>query len=352
MSTQSSNRNTLTTRANDPVLQQMLDDFSIAPDIYQPSKFWISYASAHVERLNKKGLERFKRTINSNYFNWMDSDIKEQLKVVNDDFEGEKSWFDRSSWARLLYRKPVRWPLEEWKQYVQYLELLYEFTSKQDSLNILNKINEPRLGKPLSIPYGGRMISQDICNSVLEINAMAQAICNKDQALHIAELGGGYGRTSYILLKTLSNVRMTLIDIPPALHIAQWYLKTLFPEKKVFHYRPFDSYEEVGEEMEQSEIIFLLPHQVELLPQKSFDLIFNISSLHEMTHEQIANWYQQIDRLSNGFFYTKQWKEQTGNSWDNIVVKMEDYPTRSSWQEIFKRPCQVQPRFFEALYKI
>ena len=132
----------------------------------------------------------------------MDNDIKEQLKIVQDDFDGQRLWLDKISWAQVSYRIPVGWPLEEWKRYVQYLELLDKFTCKHDKLDILNKINEPRLGKPLSILHNGRMISQDICNSVLEINAMSQAICNKDQALHIAELGGRYGRTSYILLKT------------------------------------------------------------------------------------------------------------------------------------------------------
>ncbi len=49
-------------------------------------------------------------------------------------------------------------------------------------------------------------------------------------------------------------------------------------------------------------------YQMTLLPPKSFHLVLNISSLHEMTAAQVANYFGQIDRLCRGRVYSKQWR--------------------------------------------
>ena len=169
--------------------------------------------------------------------------------------------------------------------------------------------------------------------------------------LRIAELGGGYGRIAFVLLSVLSDARVTMIDIPPALHIAQWYLSELFPDSKIFRYRAFDTFEDVREEYEQARLVFLSPPQIELLPDDCFDLFLNVSSLHEMTHEQIAGWFRQIDRVCAGRFCTKQWLHHE-NKVDGIDVRREDCPVPAHWRVVFDRMPAVQPRFFEALYEL
>ena len=81
------------------------------------------------------------------------------------------------------------------------------------------------------------------------------------------------------------------------------------------------------------------------------DLFLNISSLHEMRLDQIQAYFDLIDRLVSGFFYSKQWKVSR-NPEDGIVVRMEDYPVPAHWRELYRRESKVQVHFFEALYSI
>jgi hypothetical protein len=118
----------------------------------------------------------------------------------------------------------------------------------------------------------------------------------------------------------------------------------------VFQFRPFSRYEQVRDEIEHSDLIFLLPHQLELLPDATADLFLNISSLHEMRAEQIAYYLRQIARLTAGWFYMKQWKESR-NAYDGIVVREHDYPIPAAWRRLYHRECRVHTRFFEALYE-
>jgi hypothetical protein len=141
------------------------------------------------------------------------------------------------------------------------------------------------------------------------------------------------------------------VDIPPALYIAQRYLTSVFPDRRVFAFRPFDNYENVREEMEDCSIIFLTPNQLEMIPDKSIDLFINISSLHEMRMDQIRFYFREIERLTRKYFYFKQWKE-TQVPLENETIREADYPIGSSWTLINRQQCAVQHKFFEALYEL
>ena len=93
-----------------------------------------------------------------------------------------------------------------------------------------------------------------------------------------------------------------------------------------------------------------MAHQIEYLPDKYFDLTITVSSLHEMTLEQINNYIKHIDRLTHGYFYTKQWRRSRVR--DNFYIKENEYAIPKKWQEIFKHRHPIQSMFFEALYKM
>jgi len=90
---------------------------------------------------------------------------------------------------------------------------------------------------------------------------------------------------------------------------------------------------------------------MELLPKHQFNLFINISSLQEMTVEQIKHYFSLIDEYCNGYFYTKQWL-RSKNPQDNLTISYKDYPVPSDWKLIFFQKHPIQTKFFEALYKI
>ncbi len=328
-------------------LSDMFEEMKKSPTLYQPSMFWDVLNEVHLEYLSKSGFSNFKRTINTKYFNWGSLGILiHQFRPILREFtKGNFNPFVKSNFehAKKFNRLGAF-------TYRIYLASLYDYISQNDHLGILDKIKEPKLGNPFVVKYKGKLISQDLCNSIYEFYSITEGN-NFSGKVKIVELGAGYGRLGYVFLKMLPDSSYCIIDIPPALFIAQNYLSRVFPKEKVFKFRPFQSFKEVKKEFEQSRIQFIMPHQIELLPNKYFDLSINISSLHEMTREQIRNYLKQINRLCKGYFYTKQWRKS--HTKDNKFISQNEYPIPKGWKIINRRDRHpIQNMFFDTLYKM
>ena len=336
------------------VLKDMLTTFDKAEAIYKPSLFWQDINKLHIEQLENDGYNNFKQTLNLKYFNFIVSIIDRQfLKLVKYLIKHPtlKVFTARLKSFRLCKDNNLLTKFTGRILYPVFIAMLWEYTRSIDYLELLEQINEPLEGNPIKVWYKGRLISQDVCNSIIEYYAIPNAMAI--EKLSVCELGAGYGRLAYVFLKARNcrNIKYTVVDIPPALYVAQRYLTEVFPMLKAFKFRDFGKYEDVKEEFETAAIRFLEPQQVKLLPPFQFNLFINISSLHEMTMPQIQNYINMIDQYTNGYFYTKQWIRSI-NVKDKIVVGYKDYPIPSAWKELYWRKCEVQSLFFEALYKI
>lgn len=329
-----------------PALAEMFDELGRGPVIYRPSEFWREMNRANLGQLRNGGLDTFKRTLALNYFTWSHNMLDQLVYVARR--------ARPSDWAaalRGLHRPTGSLTLNRRRQVLvgAFTRLLWRYAERRDPLGLLARLEEPEAGGPLDIRLGGRLVSQDLANSVLEFYSVVEGF-RPGPASEVCELGAGYGRTAYVFVKA-TGCRYTVVDIPPALFVSQHYLSRVFPEKKVFRFRPFAHFAEVREEFEAADVRFLLPHQAGLLPPKRFDLFLNISSLHEMRPEQIGAYFGLIDRLTGGYFYTKQW-EDTVNAADGVRIRRSDYPVPASWRALYARRARVQTRFFEAMYEV
>jgi hypothetical protein len=86
------------------------------------------------------------------------------------------------------------------------------------------------------------------------------------------------------------------------------------------------------------------------MPKHSFDLSMNISSFGEMDAKQVKWYFKQLERVTGGHFYFKQW-HTSNNIFDGVVFEQGDYPYPKTWTQLYSRPCSVQREFFEAMYK-
>lgn len=337
------------------VLDSMFKELEKSSSLYQPSKFWSSLNKLHIKYLSNGGLRDFKRSINTKYFDWgtLGILVHQLSPLLNEMLDGNFAPIFRSEFQNYnfnLNKRARQFNFITAFIYKVYIAGLFEYILKYDKFQILDKINEPLVGNPFVISYKNKLISQDLCNSVYDFTSIFNNI-RLPKKPKIAELGAGYGRVGYVLLKMIPDSTYCVIDIPPALFIAQNYLSKVFNKEEIFEFRPFKSFKEVKNEFEASRIRFLMPHQMELLPKKYFDLIINISSLHEMTREQIKNYIKQIDRLCKGYFYTKQWRRSRTE--DNQFISENEYPTFKNWRVISKRSRHpIQSMFFDALYKM
>lgn len=315
---------------------------------FLPSKYWVELNKKTQKQLEKYGYENFKRTIAINYFTWLISPWNEQIRYLISNLPVQSVV---KNLVRTILAKKHKY--FSWAQSLSYnflTYMLYEYVSRNDLIHLLDNLNEPKEGNPPELYINNKLISQDLANSVLEFKSIMDSGIDRGGIKTIIELGAGYGRTAYVFLKLLPDVRYFIVDIPPALYIALNYLSNSFKHKKVFGFKRFKKYSEVEEEVERSNIAFFLPYQLELLPNKTADLFINISSLHEMRLEQINYFFNEINRLTRKYFYFKEWKVSRV-PYENIVIKEKDYPVYKDWDCVYWRECAVQTNFFEALFR-
>lgn len=329
-----------------------------APEIVQPSDFWRSLNDRNVRQLDDAGFARFKRTVNQNYFSWIPHTLgDDQLRAM------VKGWIRNPEPNVFSVRLGDVSTLEAGPERVNpfvsaraqrihglFLALLWEWVRRRDRRDILTRLQEPQLGEPVVATYRGRHISQDLCNSVYELYSATAALPGGSPARGgVLELGGGYGRVAWAFLEEFPETRYIVCDIPPALAIAQQYLTTLLPGRPTFRFRHFDSHIEVADELAAAQIVFLTPNQLELLEPLGVSLFLNISSLHEMRPRQVAHFLGQVERHTDGFFYTKQW-QRWHNPDDDVVIGRSDYPIPTTWRTIYELAHPIQRAFFHALY--
>lgn len=332
-------------------VNRMLKDLRKGRKETQPSKFWLNLNSLHMRELTNVGYDNFKQTLVRKYFaNTPYFFMNQQtfFLILNTNLFKTIYILLKS----LLIPKHKYFNLfDSWS--FNFLSIMvWEYAKTRDSENLLDRLEEPLFGNPPRIHFNKKFISQDTGNSVLEYYSIMNSVDNKNRFKTITELGAGSGRNAFVFLSVLPKVKYIIIDIPPALAISEQYLSDVFPKKKIFRYRPFNSFEDIKKEFDQADILFFLSSQIELLPDKISDLFLNISSLHEMRMDQVKFYFKQIERLTKqkGYFYFKQWKNAYVDH-EDIFIRIKDYPIGRQWKKIYLREAKIQVKFFEALLK-
>lgn len=334
-------------------------DLATVPAV-MPSKFWVSHANQHVEFLVKFGLINFKRTVAHNYYNGLtlnlqDKQIRRLLELWPEHGSSE-ALADEMEDLGLPGNIPVVQAFrsaDAQRFYRLGVSLLWDYTLQTDHHGVLRRIAEPVTGNPLRITRRGRILSQDLAHSVRERNLILDASGLKGDSaspIVIGELGAGHGRLAHMFAMT-THCKYVIFDITPALAVSQWYIKSLFPDEKIFEFRSFDSFEEIAEELNECRFAFFASSQLEKFPANYFGLFINVCSLMEMRMDTIDYFFREIDRVTRGYFYTKQWLLQN-NREDNVVIEKEDYPVPQTWTNLMDGIDPINQRLFEQVWKI
>jgi putative sugar O-methyltransferase len=315
----------------------------------RPSLYWEELNKLNLAQIARHGYVNFKRTIALNYFTWATM-VPWNSQVI---FLARFCSMRRLAaivWRALTDSDTAVVGRARRAAYDLISLLLWEYILRLELPAKLINLREPASGNPLLVfPRSGMGVTQDLANSILEYRSFSGALTARPT---IVELGAGYGRNAYVILNDRPDAKIIIIDIPPALWIAESYLSSVFPEKNIFKFREFADFNEVAAEFERADIVFLLSTQITLLPDDVADLVLNISSLHEMRPDQIKFYISQFDRLlrNGGHMYMKQWREARV-LFEQVTLVEHDYPLPPHWTKVFSRQAAVQTKFFEALYR-
>jgi len=329
-------------------LREMLADYKRYGEQKYTSNFWIDINHNHISTLARHGYDNFKHTIAQSYFTWIKIKDDSQMQFLMQHLNKFKI-----DWAQnLAKRLPVfhYTSPENSRLFNTTTLLLWQYVQEQGLQEELNQLAEPSEGASPTINFEGRSISQDIANSLLEFDSINSHIPS-GSVQTVLEIGAGYGRDAYVWMRLGAIRQYIIVDIPPALYISQKYLMSQFPEKKVLQYKDFNTFEEIKKEFENSEMVFLAPWQVDLLPENIVDLSCAIDSIHEMRLDLVKSYLESVDRITKKYFYMKCWKESV-NVFDGIKLNRGEYPIPARWVELMNKECRVQTKYFEALYDL
>lgn len=346
-------------------IDAMNDELERAP-LYASSSFWEHVGRIHVEMLRLYGFENFKRTVAHNYQNWLITDTRDpqfcsmisnwprhnsRQPLINDieapSHVGFHTEVAGGGITRPGYVLAGREPREVYRLTVG---LIWEYVLATDRLGVLENLFELEVGNPIRITRQGRLISSDIAHSVRERNLLMETCgLEANAGLCVAEIGGGGGRLAEIFGRT-TNYRYFIFDIAPALYVSQRYVKTIFPDEKVFTFRPFTSFSEIEEELAGCRFAFFTGNQIEHMPDGMFDLFINMNSLMEMRMEQVINYLGHIDRLTKLAFLSRQWIKWS-NEWDAVTLGRENFSLGTNWEKVVDLVDEIHPHFFNHVWK-
>jgi putative sugar O-methyltransferase len=338
----------------------MREEIDQSPEIYRPSKFWEAFYEQNMLQLREVGLSNFKLTVNQNYQNFIPLTLRDpKLRPLLRNFRKSRSIRGLLSYienpdnvagtgyltlpgTQIFDDDPQRLAI-----YRTMVALGWDYCRANDPLNLCPRLVEPELGNPIRVHSAGKLISQDLATSVVEVTEFIKPWRDRfgDRPFSFLEIGAGYGRLAHAILSTQPVSRYYIVDIPPALHVSKWYLSKLFPEKRIFHFRPFDRWSDVEQEIERADIVFLVPHQIELIPDHSIDISATVSSLHEMSVEQANNYLSQMGRIVKSFIHSKQYYKYL-NPHDNITFEHADYVAPQGFDRLLLRDDRLNPVFF------
>jgi len=121
------------------------------------------------------------------------------------------------------------------------------------------------------------------------------------QVKTVLEIGAGNGNLAALLHKRINQGTIVIVDLPETICLSMVFLTELFPEAKILI-----PHEKALGHFNDYDFVFLTPEQIDVIKDDSIDLAINSNSFQEMTHKQIEEYFQLIQRCckNDGHFFT------------------------------------------------
>ena len=195
-----------------------------------------------------------------------------------------------------------------------------------------------------SLKINNHVVNQHLIMTILEfekIKILEESLNCKD--LRILEIGAGYGRTANLMLSLKKNIKYIIADLPPSIYISRLNLIKHFPNLKIYSAFKANNSHDMMKIINDNDIVFILPHQLELINRKTFDIAFAIGSLLEMEKKDVKRYMKLINKLSNSL-YMKVF-ENSGLPFSFYQFYRSyvrsDYFIKDRWKEKFNENCIV-----------
>jgi len=200
----------------------------------------------------------------------------------------------------------------------------------------LSELDMPRYGNQCGI-----LIDHNIFNPGLGgffTNVYSEIInkyLKKDKKNTILEIGGGYGKLAYFILKKQKNCCYIGLDIPEVLILGAYYLSKCFPEKKIFLYGQEKFNNNI---LQDYDLIFLPGWEIENISEDTVDMSMNKNSLGEMNPETAKKYLKHVNRISKYFFSMNHEFFRNKFSENNYSLINKEFNLDNNFKELIRYP--------------
>lgn len=261
--------------------RQMKEAQRHAPRCYLPSSQWQDYLEKYSllhAGLESADLNTFHYFL-ANFGAWKEYHAVESTTIIADN---SKSLIRRRYLQNVIFHQQ----LMSWRRFYN--------GAKSDS-----RLSYPTHGNQAGAYVDGTFVGAgSFFNEVY--GSLLSGLVNDREAPVVADLGAGYGKLAYFVLRDMERFTFIDFDLPETLCLAAYYLMKTWPSKKALLYGE-EAYPSLP--LEQYDLIFMPCFEIAALRDSSVDLFMNKHSLGEMTRESVSNYVFHISRASRYFFH-------------------------------------------------
>lgn len=203
----------------------------------------------------------------------------------------------------------------------------------------LSSLSYPQYGNQAGAFIKGHFVGvssffNDIHGAILE-----QLLVDRSRPV-VAELGAGYGKLAYLILRNFPEFCFIDFDLPETLSVASYYLMKTFPHKRVLLYgeAQYDFWSH-----DKYDLVFMPPWEIEKIGQSTVDLFLNKNSLGEMNSKAVENYVSCISQAARFFFHMNHDKNRHIYEDGEVGLLGSEYPVpRDKFFLLFKYPDLAQ----------
>jgi putative sugar O-methyltransferase len=286
------------------------DNLYAAPQSYHTDKDHVS--RVHLANVNKDDCEKLVGTPipfnleNSNY-DYITKLAYNKDKLINFRNGSRDSLISMNYPSYIDERSPDSKIYQEGMAHLKniWVELLLILDN-----DLLNECNDNTVGHPILFNFRRNRVTSEFVMRHIYFYAKAMELTGLSRTDEhvILEIGGGYGGLGKLFLDFNDNAKYIIIDLPTCLLLQEYFYKNSFPGKRVAtvnDFLPFFNEKKIitKNDLNEFDIILLPPPFISLIEDEVVDLSINTHSMMEMNIEQIQFYYEQLWRLTKGYFY-------------------------------------------------
>lgn len=246
--------------------------------------------------------------------------------------------------------------------YSWFLTTYYRLLKERDKLGLFDRFEATTPRKPkyrvthadgelrtgTAIEIDGRLLSPDFLFTIRDFyNALEACPDIATKPVVVAEIGAGWGRFGWLLLRVNPSATYAVFDLPETLIVSTLYLPTLLPDIPAKTYEETRGMNALSREMlKEAGLWFFGSHALSKIERGSVDLFVNVSSFQEMEPEIVNGYLTEIDRcVDDGALYSFNMK-------CGVMSGLADFRPPVRWRELFNREPMHASDHYEAAYLI